>query len=634
MKELYLAGRQQSAAGLPSGDVRRRGPLEPAGRARRPHLAACPVRCPADGDPARARRMGLPDGPQARGGGAAARAFPGRGKAVHVVVFAALRAPSQDDAPCFTRSTSCVPWSICWTRAASRPCVWWAATTVCARPCWRSARPRGGSSRTITIPSAVTDATAAGCAASMSFAPPCCARPGASSTGGSGCACPSGPGRGPAHPAARACDHGHHRHLFPQCGHGSRGSGPLPLPLLGAPARRPVRGGGQDARALAVHPLPVAADGSGRLHQDADRLRAARQDGVSFHYLEEFLTTADLRAAWKRYLRLAWTSRRLEASMRELCRFEGSRLNFWAYMAEDWAETFRGWRCLERCLQQRGIDNYVKAAGPQRWFTFPLENCPWERMLTHAAHTTPGAGGPVYGRSIPPSGPRISAISTIRSPSRTAPARPSSPTASAPTGRGPAAVAGRRCAAGASGAGGGPALHVSRRCPQVRRAAAGRADAPPPAGGDRLFADETADHVRLLARAVHAGLLDGWEIVVKPHPYLSVEADLRHELGAQAGRLRFADGPHRHPSGARYRGLVVRFHHRGLGSGPQKAARHGHAAPRTASTCAPCRTSPACCVPAAWTMKRALAQAAPPALPDDYLELQPELPRWRALLEL
>ena len=37
-----------------------------------------------------------------------------------------------------------------------------------------------------------------------------------------------------------------------------------------------------------------------------DRLRAARQDGVSFHYLEEFLTTADLRAAWKRYLRLAW----------------------------------------------------------------------------------------------------------------------------------------------------------------------------------------------------------------------------------------------------------------------------------------------------------------------------------------
>ena len=27
-------------------------------------------------------------------------------------------------------------------------------------------------------------------------------------------------------------------------------------------------------------------------------------------------------------------------------------------------------------------------------------------------------------------------------------------------------------------------------------------------------------------------------------------------------------------------------------------------------------------------------QAAPPALPDDYLELQPDLPRWRALLEL
>ena len=57
-----------------------------------------------------------------------------------------------------------------------------------------------------------------------------------------------------------------------------------------------------------------------------DRFRAAHQDGVSFHYLEEFLTAADLRAAWKRYLRLAWTSRRLEAAMRGLCRFEGSTI--------------------------------------------------------------------------------------------------------------------------------------------------------------------------------------------------------------------------------------------------------------------------------------------------------------------
>ena len=252
-----------------------------------------------------------------------------------------------------------------------------------------------------------------------------------------GAPAPQAPGRGPARPAARACDHGHHRHLLSQCGYGGRCGGPARSRYWGGPARRPVRGGGQDARALAVHPLSFAPDGPGRLHQDADRFRAAHQDGVSFHYLEEFLTAADLRAAWKRYLHLAWTSRRLEAAMRGLCRFEGSRLDFWPYMADDWAETFRGWRCLERCLQQRGIDNYVKAAGPQRWFTFPLENCPWERMLTHAAHTTPGAGGPVYGRSIPPSGPRTSAISMIRPPSRTAPARPSSPTASAPTGRGP-----------------------------------------------------------------------------------------------------------------------------------------------------------------------------------------------------
>ena len=232
-----------------------------------------------------------------------------------------------------------------------------------------------------------------------------------------------------------------------------------------------------------------------------DRLRAARQDGVSFHYLEEFLTTADLRAAWKRFLRLAWTSRRLEASMRELCRFEGSRLNFWAYMAEDWAETFRGWRCLERCLQQRGIDNYVKAAGPQRWFTFPLENCPWERMLTHAAHTTPGAGGPVYGAqhsTIRPTDFRYFDDPVTFTDSACAPFQPD-----------------RICANGQGALRQWQAAGVPQERLELVEALRymylvdARKSAVPPQEGQThhrllvvtgFFADETADHVRLLAR--------------------------------------------------------------------------------------------------------------------------------------
>ena len=70
--------------------------------------------------------------------------------------------------------------------------------------------------------------------------------------------------------------------------------------------------------------------------------------------------------------------------MRPAFRFAGSNVNFWPYLAPHWSESFRGWRCLERCLQQRAFDVYAKVAGPQRWTLFPLENCPWERMLTVA----------------------------------------------------------------------------------------------------------------------------------------------------------------------------------------------------------------------------------------------------------
>lgn len=366
-----------------------------------------------------------------------------------------------------------------------------------------------------------------------------------------------------------------------------------------------------------------------------DRLRAARQDGVSFHYLEEFLTTADLRAAWKRYLRLAWTSRRLEASMRELCRFEGSRLNFWAYMAEDWAETFRGWRCLERCLQQRGINNYVKAAGPQRWFTFPLENCPWERMLTHAAHTTPGAGGPVYGAqhsTIRPTDFRYFDDPVTFTDSACAPFQPD-----------------RICANGQGALRQWQAAGVPQERLELVEALRymylvdARKSAVPPQEGQThhrllvvtgFFADETADHVRLLARAVHAGLLDGWEIVVKPHPYLSVEADLRHELGAQAGRLRFADGPiatHLVPGTVVWSSASTTV----VLEAALKKLPVMVMLPSDGFDLCPLQDVPGLLRTGSLDdVKRALAQAAPPALPDDYLELQPELPRWRALLEL
>lgn len=366
-----------------------------------------------------------------------------------------------------------------------------------------------------------------------------------------------------------------------------------------------------------------------------DRLRAAHQDGVSFHYLEEFLQGADLRAAWGRYLRLARASFRLEGFMREQCRFAGSRLNFWAYMADDWAESFRGWRCLERCLQQRAMNNYVRAAGPQRWFTFPLENCPWERMLTHAAHTTPGAGGPVYGAqhsTIRPTDFRYFDDPATFTDSACAAFQPDRICAN---GQGAlrqwqdAAVPPERLGLVEALrymylAGARADAAQAREVPQVRRLLVVTS----------FFADETGDHVRLLARAVQAGLLDGWEIVVKPHPYLPVEGDLRRELGAQAGRLTFAGGP----VAARLlpgtlvwssnsTTVVLEAALKGL---PVMAM----LPPDDFDLC-PLQDVPG--LPRTGCLedvRRALADAAPLELPDDYLELRPGLPRWRALLGL
>ena len=111
-----------------------------------------------------------------------------------------------------------------------------------------------------------------------------------------------------------------------------------------------------------------------------DRFRAAGRDGASFHYLEEFLRTSDLFGALLRHARLCLASLRIEKEAREAFHFAGSHINFWDYLGQYWAESFRGWRGLERCLQQRAFNRYVALAGPQRWTLFPLENCPWERM--------------------------------------------------------------------------------------------------------------------------------------------------------------------------------------------------------------------------------------------------------------
>ena len=109
-----------------------------------------------------------------------------------------------------------------------------------------------------------------------------------------------------------------------------------------------------------------------------------------------------------------------------------------------------------------------------------------------------------------------------------------------------------------------------------------------------------------------------------------MEADLRHELGAQAGRLRFADGPiatHLVP------GTVV------WSSASTTVVLEAALKKLPVMVMLPSDGFDLCPLQDVPGLLRTgslddVKRAAPPALPDDYLELQPELPRWRALLEL
>ncbi|WP_299395833.1 TIGR04326 family surface carbohydrate biosynthesis protein [uncultured Desulfovibrio sp.] len=364
-----------------------------------------------------------------------------------------------------------------------------------------------------------------------------------------------------------------------------------------------------------------------------DAFRASGKDGLSFDYVEEFLAGHDLLAAWKRHRRIARRARRLEEALRGSFRFPDSDIIFWDYMAADWQESFAGWRGLERCLQQRGIANYVRRIGPQRWYTFPLENCPWERMLTHAAHTLRDKNGPVLGAqhsTIRPTDfryfddPRTFRKETTRAfqPDRI--------------------LANGRSALSQWQAAGVPGERLGEiealRYLYLRRT--------PPAGqtGPRprllavtsFFADETHAHADLLARSLREGLLDRFDIVVKPHPYLPVEDYLRKLLGDAAQRIAFVDGP---IADQLVPGAVV------WASNSTTVALEAALRGLPLMVMQPCGDFDLCPLQdipglartgSLEDVRRALADGvpAPLELDPDFLRLDPGLPRWRALLGL
>ena len=71
--------------------------------------------------------------------------------------------------------------------------------------------------------------------------------------------------------------------------------------------------------------------------------------------------------------------------------------NFYPLLRTAYAMSFRGWRGLERCLLDEALHTFSAQAGPQRLTLLPQENCPWERLLTYALRRHGTACGPVIG---------------------------------------------------------------------------------------------------------------------------------------------------------------------------------------------------------------------------------------------
>lgn len=349
--------------------------------------------------------------------------------------------------------------------------------------------------------------------------------------------------------------------------------------------------------------------------------------GTSFNYLEEFLDGNDMLRAFMRYVGIMRASLGIQEEIDGHFTFRDSALDFWPLLAADYVESFRGWRCLERCLMQQGMENYVREAGRQAWYTFPMENCPWERMLCHAAHEQDT--GPIYGAQH----------STIRPADFRYFDDPRTWENAETLAFQPDLIAGN----GESACSQWRACHVpDRRLGTIEALRylylAGQAGSAHEFTDQLLvvtsfFEDETRPHIRLLADCLREGIFPAAMVTIKPHPYLPVDAMLEEYLGSAEkpavtttplpGLL--ADHPVVWASNSTTAVLEAAI--MGLPVLVMQPAGDFDLCPLQ-DIPGLARTSDVASVHAA------LAAPAPLAIAPDYFCLDPALPRWRSLLGL
>lgn len=285
-----------------------------------------------------------------------------------------------------------------------------------------------------------------------------------------------------------------------------------------------------------------------------NELAARKQDGVSFRFIEEFLRNGDIVTAVKSYLSIAVAGVRLEGEVQKHFRLPGSRMDLWPMLGCNWADSTRGWIALDRCLKRLAFRRYAERCAPQRWTIFPMENCPWEKMVAHAMHEH--NRGPVYGTqhsTVRPADFRYFDDPRTFSDPQGCMAAPDSYHCNGTGAREHMLAAGVPAervgiiealrylylAPEGSGETAAPAKPatvavVNEASPpaSASQGNAATAHGAPTGGKPRLvvmasfFADETDAQLATLAQAAHTGVLTGYDVVVKPHPNLPVQGRL------------------------------------------------------------------------------------------------------------
>ncbi|NHZ47425.1 TIGR04326 family surface carbohydrate biosynthesis protein, partial [Nitratidesulfovibrio liaohensis] len=382
-----------------------------------------------------------------------------------------------------------------------------------------------------------------------------------------------------------------------------------------------------------------------------DEFRARKQDGIAFHFIEEFLTPATIAREVLHYCRMALRAARLTRHVAGQCRLPGSRMDFWPYMARNWAESTRGWLGLQRRLMRAAFRRYAAVCAPQEWTIFPMENHPWEKSLAHAMHEA--RRGPVYGTqhsTVRPTDLRYYEDARAFAEPDAAATLPDLMCCNGQGALGHMRDAGMPAerlgeiealrylylADAASGAAQGAVSGTTA----ATAPPSGDASAPAPSATPvrptllivtSFFIDETDNQLDVLAEAARAGTLDGYNVVVKPHPNLPVEGRLAARFPS-GGAPRVVNTP---VAQLLVPGTIVWAANSttvALEAAYQRLPLIVQTAANDFNMCPLLGVPGTAFVATADDLAAALAHPAPPDLPPGFLALDCGLPRWRRLL--